>query len=110
MTKDADRFNEGKAPYGYLPLDLLDGAARVMEYGAQKYEPENYRKGYSDLRSPLSSLIRHVAQLERAIATEDVDGAKGHLLDVESGQGHIHHVLTSALLLLHSLRLKGYNV
>lgn len=110
MTDEAKRYNEGKPAMGYLPLDLLDGAARVMEYGAKKYEPENYRKGYSDLYSPLSSLVRHVAELQRAVATEDLDGEKGHLLDRESGQSHIHHVITSALLLVHSMRLKGYTV
>lgn len=107
---EAERYNEGKPAMGYLPLDLLDGAARVMEYGARKYEAENYRKGYSNLYSPLSSLIRHVAELQRTIATEDLDGEKGHLLDSESGQAHVHHVITSALLLIHSMRLKGYIV
>lgn len=107
---EALRFNEGKAPMGYLPLDLLDGAARVMEYGAGKYTVGNYRKGYSDLMSPLSSLVRHVSTLQRAIESEDKAGEQGHLLDAESGQAHVHHVITSAMLLVHSLRLKGYKV
>ena len=111
LPKGALRFNEGKTPYAYLPFDLLDGAARVMEYGGKKYgDPENYRKGYEDLRSPLSSLMRHVGLLQRAIATEDKDGSGGLLIDAESGHGHIHHVITSTLLLLHSLRLKGYKI
>lgn len=108
--KEALRFNEGKAPMGYLPLDLLDGAARVMEYGATKYTVGNYRNGYSDLMSPLSSLVRHVATLQRAMEAEDKDGAQGHLLDAESGQAHVHHVITSAMLLIHSMRLKGWEV
>jgi hypothetical protein len=106
---EALRFNTGKTPMAYVPLDLLDGAARVMEKGAVKYkDPENYRKGYPELRSPLSSLMRHLTELQRAIAEEDLDGSGGHLLDKESGEGHIHHLITSALLLLHSMRLKGY--
>lgn len=111
--KEALRFNEGKTPYVYLPLDLLDGAARVMEYGEIKYSaggPENFRKGYSDLKNPLSSLIRHVEQLQRAVMKEDADGSAGHLLDKESGHAHIHHVITSAMLLIHSMRLKGWKV
>lgn len=109
-TTEALRFNEGKPRMGYLPLDLLDGAAEVMAYGAQKYSVGNYRKGYKDLQSPLSSLIRHVASLQRAIEEEDVEGFKGHLYDAESGQAHVHHVITSALLLIHSMRLKDYNI
>lgn len=108
--KEALRYNDGKPAMGYLPLDLLDGTASVMEYGAQKYEPENYRRGYTNLYSPLSSLIRHVSEVQRAVATEDADGEKGHLLDSESDLAHIHHVITSALLLIHSMRLKGWKV
>jgi hypothetical protein len=110
LTK-ALRFNEGKTPYGNLPLDLLDGAARVMAYGAKKYgDSENFRKGYDDLVSPLHSLIRHTVELQRAIQTQDKDGTGGHLLDKESGEGHLHHILTSAIILLHSMRLKGYKL
>lgn len=110
-SEEALRFNDGKPPMAYLPLDLLDGAAKVMQYGAKKYgDSENFRKGYKDLTSPLSSLVRHVAELQRAILTQDKDGSKGHLIDGESKEGHIHHVMTSTLLLLHSMRLQDYEV
>lgn len=111
VCDEALRFNQGKTPYGNLPLDLLDGAARVMAYGAKKYgDSENFRKGYSDLLSPLHSLIRHTAELQRAIQTNDKDGSGGYLLDKESGEGHAHHIVTSALILIHSMRLQGYKV
>ncbi len=110
-SETALRFNEGKTPYGNLPLDLLDGAARVMAYGAKKYgDSENFRKGYDDLVSPLHSLIRHTVELQRAIQTQDKDGTGGHLLDKESGEGHLHHIVTSAIILLHSMRLKGFKL
>ena len=109
IKEEALRFNETKPNYAQLPLDLLDGAARVMDYGAKKYTPGNYRKGYTDLDSPLASLIRHVVSLQQSIHQEDLNGSKGALLD-ESGFAHIHHVITSALLLVHSMRLKGYEV
>ena len=111
VTTEALRYNSGKTPYAFLPLDLLDGASRVMEYGAEKYgDGENFRKGYADLTSPLSSLLRHVSELQRAILTQDKDNGFGHLIDEESKQGHLHHVITSAMLLLHSMRLKGYKL
>jgi hypothetical protein len=114
MTKvtkiEAKRFNEGKPPMAYLPLDTLEGAARVMRRGADKYGTANYRKGYEDLMSPLSSLIRHVSTLQAAIESEDSQGEQGILLDDETGEAHIHHVLTSAMLLVHSMKLKGWKV
>ena len=110
-SKEALRFNEGKTPYAYVPMDLLDGAAKVMAYGAKKYkDSENFRKGYSDLLSPLSSVIRHLVEVQRSIHTNDLDNTKGHLLDKESGEAHIHHLLTSVMLLIHSMRLKGFKV
>jgi hypothetical protein len=107
---EALRFNDGKPPMGYVPMDCLEGAARVMEKGAKKYGTANYRKGYSDLMSPLSSLMRHTATLQRAIECEDADGEQGHLLDAESGEAHIHHVLTSAMILVQAMKLKGWKV
>jgi len=109
--KEALRFNEGKTPYAYVPMDLLDGAAKVMAYGAKKYnDSENFRKGYSDLLSPLSSVMRHLVEVQRSIHTNDLDNSKEHLYDKESGEAHVHHLVTSVLLLIHSMRLKGYRV
>lgn len=107
---EAKRFNVGKPPMAYLPLDTLEGAARVMCMGADKYGTSNYRQGYEDLMSPLSSLIRHVATLQAAVESEDDQGEQGKLLDEESGEAHIHHVITSAMLLVHSMKLKGWKV
>lgn len=109
--KEALRFNEGKTPYAYVPMDLLDGAAKVMAYGAKKYnDSENFRKGYSDLLSPLSSVMRHLVEVQRSIHTNDLDNSKEHLYDKESGEAHVHHLVTSVLLLIHSMRLKGYRI
>jgi hypothetical protein len=106
---DAKRFNEGKTPYGNLPLDLLDGAARVMAKGEVKYTRANYRLAYSDLMSPLHSLLRHAAALQPAIEQELYD-KDGPLFDAESGEAHIHHVITSALILIQAMRKKGIAV
>jgi len=104
------RNNVGKVPYGYLPLDLLDGAAQVMAFGATKYkDAENYRKGFPVLET-LHSLMRHTTDLQRALATGDKTGDLGHLKDTQSKLGHIHHVITSALIMLDSMRLEGYDV
>lgn len=118
-SSGAKRNTVGKTPYGYVPLDLLDGAARVMEHGHRKYgrlEPshplgpdENFRAGFPPQDS-LHNLLRHLTAVQRAVQTEDRAGAKGHLRDADSGQGHIHHVITCALLLLQSMRKDGYEV
>lgn len=103
------RNSVGKTPYAFLPLDLLDGAAQVMAYGATKYSPDNFRKGFPP-REAMHSLLRHVTALQRAIALEDKAGDAGYLLDAESGQGHIHHAITSLLILVDSMRKEGFKV
>lgn len=105
----AKRNSNGKTPYAYLPLDLLDGAAWVMQKGAIKYGNGNYRLGFEPLDA-LNSLIRHVTSLQQAITTEDKENHVGHLLDTDSGLSHLHHVITSALILVDSMRQKGYKV
>jgi hypothetical protein len=109
-NKEALRFNEGKVDYSQLPLDLLEGACKVLTFGASKYTRGNYRKGYENLHSPLASIIRHLVKLQQTLDNEDKDGSKGHLLDAESGEAHVHHLITSTIILIHAMKLKGYKV
>jgi len=105
----AKRNSVGKAPLGYFPLDLAEGAAAVMAYGAGKYHPGNYRLGFPPVEA-LHSLMRHVAAVQAAVEADDKDGSAGLLLDAESGQAHIHHVVTSALILVQSMKKEGWKV
>lgn len=105
----AKRNSVGKAPLGFFPLDLCEGAAKVMQYGAVKYTPGNYRKGFPPVEA-LHSLMRHVAAVQAAIEASDKDGSAGLLLDPESEQAHIHHVVTSALILVQSMKKEGWKV
>jgi hypothetical protein len=105
----AKRNSVGKAPLGFFPLDLCEGAAEVMRYGAGKYSPGNYRKGFPPVEA-LHSLMRHVAAVQAAIEASDKDGSAGLFLDPESEQAHIHHVVTSALILVQSMKKEGWKV
>ena len=105
----AKRNSLGKIPYGDLPLDLLAGAAWVMNYGARKYGHSNYRKGFEP-RDAMHSVLRHISSLQAAIEQDDKTGDKGLLLDDETKQAHIHHAITSLLILVQSMHLKGYAV
>lgn len=68
-----------------LPLDLLDaealeGMARVLQFGANKYSAHNWRQGIKWSRL-LSAMLRHTFAIMR-----------GELMDPESGLPHIDHV------------------
>ncbi len=81
------RYNEGKPQMSY-PLSAryaLEGVAKVMEYGAIKYNRNNWKKGL-DLETTLDSLLRHVVKL-----------LDGEFYDEESGLPHLDHISTNAL-------------
>lgn len=66
-------------------MDLLDpwaleGLAAVLTFGANKYDPHNWRLGIKNSRL-VSSLERHLGAIK-----------KGEYIDGESGLPHIDHL------------------
>jgi hypothetical protein len=53
------RLNEGKVPLDMVPTSMLYAVARVMEYGAQKYEKDNWRRGMK-WSVPYACAMRHL--------------------------------------------------
>lgn len=81
------RYNKNKTQYSYIDLNALEECARVLEYGAKKYERDNWKKG-DKLTSILDSMLRHIAALQR-----------GEYYDEESKLSHIGHIQCNALFL-----------
>lgn len=108
-TTGAIRDNKAKVDYSLVPLDLLDGCARVFKIGETKYGRWNFRKGFEPSNT-LGSVFRHLMEVQRAIELGDREGDLGHLLDAETGEGHAHHLLCSVLIMLDSLRRDGFKV
>lgn len=65
--------------YSMIPVDPLAEVARVYGYGAQKYDRDNWRKGYAWSLS-IDALMRHIEQFRR-----------GESMDTESGRQHLAH-------------------
>ena len=65
--------------YALIPVEPLAEVARVYGYGAQKYEPNNWRKGYAWSLS-YSALQRHINAFW-----------SGERIDPESGLHHLAH-------------------
>jgi len=81
-----DRFNEGKPKFSKLPLQELEGAARVFEKGEAKYGRVNYQKGLETV-GIYDSLLRHVI----AMQYEEKDA--------ETGELHLDHAICNLLML-----------
>lgn len=76
----ADRFNEGKTQWGLIHFGSLTPMVKVLEFGAKKYSPDNW-KNQMDKTKILESSMRHLAAL--------IDG---EILDPESGLPHAAHI------------------
>ncbi len=83
----AARYNDGKPQLSLIPLEYLEGEARVWMHGAKKYAAWNWRKGmpWSEV---INSLMRHLAAFQ---AGED--------FDPESGLPHIDHIACNVRML-----------
>lgn len=85
------RYNNGKPDYSLLPLSTLTEVVRVLEYGAGKYERNNWLKP-TNWEVSFGCLMRHMAAWQ---AGEDDDP--------ESGRSHLAHAACNILQMLHQL-------
>lgn len=74
------KFDKEKPRMDLLDADALEGLAKVLTFGAQKYAANNWRNGieYSRLTA---AILRHLMAIQR-----------GEDLDPESGLPHIDHL------------------
>lgn len=88
MTSEAKKFDAGKAMVSLLPSQPLIMTAKVLNFGAQKYDAHNWRKGmkYSRL---YDAALRHI-----------LSAKEGEDLDKESGLPHLAHAICGLLFLL----------
>jgi hypothetical protein len=92
--KQALRYNQDKLQWSLVDFDSLEGMVKVLEYGAAKYAPNNWKKGMP-VTKVTESLMRHLFAF-----------AKGEDVDAESGCRHISHVMCNVMFLEYILREK----
>lgn len=93
QTKElADRYNQGKLQWSLVDFESLEDLVRVLEFGAQKYAPNNWKKGLKTTKIT-ESMLRHIFAL---LNGEDVDQ--------ESGLPHTGHILCNAMFLSYMIK------
>lgn len=77
---EGTKYDENKPPMSLLDADFLEGVAKVLGFGAQKYSEHNWRNGikYSRL---ISAAYRHLGAINR-----------GENIDSESLLPHVYHL------------------
>lgn len=90
--KDGVKNDNGKPLVAEFLLDFgpeIMEAARVWEFGANKYEKSNWKKVKNGKERYMNALVRHLIESEY----EEVDE--------ESGLSHLTHAVFNALAALH---------
>ncbi len=80
------KYDGGKPRISLIPTDYLDGLMKVLEFGACKYEVDNWKKCKDPIRF-YDAAFRHM---------EAVRG--GEELDPESGIAHMYHVACDIMM------------
>lgn len=88
MTTKFKKYDSSKPSLSLLPFEALTKVAEVLDHGATKYGPHNWREGTSWSRLE-SSLLRHYTAYQ-----------SGENYDPESGLLHLAHLACNALFLL----------
>jgi hypothetical protein len=95
--EQALRYNQGKLQWSLVDFKSLEGLVNVLEYGANKYAPNNWKKGMP-VTQVSESLMRH---LFAYLQGEDVDP--------ESGCRHLSHVMCNVMFLEYIMREKPHH-
>lgn len=82
------KFDGGKLEYGLLPPLALEETVKVLTFGAQKYERDNWQKVPDSKRRYFDALQRHVWAWK-----------SGEQLDPESGIHHLAHAMCCLMFL-----------
>lgn len=75
----AQKFDQEKPRMDLLDPDWLEGVAKVLTFGAEKYSPNQWRKGIQISRL-IAAAYRHLGAVNR-----------GEDIDPESGELHLYH-------------------
>jgi hypothetical protein len=82
------KFDGGKLEYGLLPPLALEETVKVLTFGAQKYERDNWQKVPDSKRRYFDALQRHLWAWK-----------VGNKLDEESGIHHLAHAMCCLMFL-----------
>ena len=96
LNQLAIKFDGDKLRYDLIPHETLESLAKVLTFGAQKYEAHNWKKGFSYMRI-YSSLMRHL-----------ISWLKGEDKDPETGFLHLEHALCNICFLAYYAKYKSY--
>ncbi len=88
------KHDSNKPRMELLPQEALEEIAKVLTFGAKKYDDNNWRKGF-DYSRLIGASLRHIAAFQQNENT-----------DPESGESHLAHAACCLLFLITHEKLK----
>lgn len=83
------KADDAKPRWSLIPFDALSKVLAVLEFGARKYDIDNWKKVPNAEQRYKEALMRHV-----------VAYFNGELIDTESGESHLAHAACNTLFLI----------
>jgi hypothetical protein len=80
--------DNGKLRYDLIPVTFLEGIAKVLTYGADKYGANSWQTVPDGKRRYIAAAFRHL-----------VEHCKGNANDTESGLPHLAHLAVNVMFL-----------
>lgn len=90
-TEGGLKFDDGKPPMSLLPFDALEEVAKVLAFGAAKYDKYNWAKGMNWSRI-LDATYRHLGKFNSPHHPDT---------DEETDLTHLAHAATNILFLIY---------
>lgn len=94
MKDKAMKFDHGKPPIDLIDQEIILELAKVLAYGAEKYEAHNWKIGLPISRY-YSACMRHLLAFNA-----------GETKDPESGLSHLGHATCNLMFMLYMLKYK----
>ena len=82
------KFDGGKLQYGLIPPNALKATVEILTFGAEKYEPDNWKKVPDAERRYFDAMQRHLWAWK-----------SGEQNDQETGKNHLAHALCCLMFL-----------
>lgn len=90
----AMKFDSDKPRYDLIDSEAIDELAKVLTFGAKKYEAHNWRRGINITRL-CAALLRHIFSFLR-----------GESNDPETGLSHVAHAMCCCMFILWTMKHK----
>jgi len=86
LKQEGTKFDTDKLDWTLIPWKELEETVKVLEFGANKYSRDNWKKVDS-------------SRYEKAAMRHLISYVTGEKVDPESGKSHLAHIICNALFL-----------